>query len=138
MFLCCGLCNIREIVFHKCKLQLHKQLIYIRQAAKCACRSFFYNLFCQDRHNCEKFYEKTRVFLTGFESLSKVARFHKISEKLLFVLAIHVMLILGKLRILYFPRPLKCCTYELLSIRENRIEKTQDTGPRTTTTVALF
>ena len=48
------------------------------------------------------------------------------------------MLILGKLWILYFPRPLKCCTYELLSIRENRIEKTQDTGLRTTTMVALF
>ena len=57
----------------------------------------FLNLFYQDQHNWEKFYEKTRVFLISFESLTKVARFHKISEELLITLAIHVMLVLGKL-----------------------------------------
>ena len=83
---------------------------------------FFKTFFYQDQHNWEKFYEKTRVFLTSFESLTKVARFHKISEELLIILAIHVMLVLGKLWILYFPRPVKRCTYKLLSIRENRKE----------------
>ena len=84
---------------------------------------FFKTFFYQDQHNWEKFYEKTRVFLTSFESLNKVARFHKISEELLLILASHVMLVLGKLWIIYFPRPLKSCTYELLSIKENSIEK---------------
>ena len=84
---------------------------------------FFKPFFYQDQHNWKIFYEKTRVFLTSFKSLTKVARFHKISEELVFILAIHVMLVLGKLWILYFPSPLKCCTYELLSIIENRIEK---------------
>ena len=84
---------------------------------------FFKPFFYQHQHNWEIFYEKTHVFLTSFKSFTKVARFHKISEELVFILAIHVMLVLGKFWILYFPRPLKCCTYELLSIRENRIEK---------------
>ena len=84
---------------------------------------FFKTFFYQDQHNWEKFYEKTRVFLTSFESLNKVACFHKISEELLLIPARHVMLVLGKLWILYFPCPLKSCTYELLSIRENSIEK---------------
>ena len=78
---------------------------------------------CQDQHNCEKFYEKTSAFLINFESLPKVAHFHKIFEELLYILAIHVMLVLEKLWILYFPHPLKCCNYELLSIRKNSIEK---------------
>ena len=82
-------------------------------------KTFFY----QDQHNWEKIYEKTRIFLTSFESLNKVARFPKISEELLLILASHVMLVLGKLWILYFPLPLKSCTCELLSIRENSIEK---------------
>ena len=83
----------------------------------------FLSFFCQDQHNCKKVYEETHVFLNIFESLSKVAYFQKIFEELLFILAIHVMLVLEKLWILYFPRRLKCCAYELLSIRENRIEK---------------
>ena len=84
---------------------------------------FFVTFLCQDHYNCEKFYAKTCVFLSSFENLPKVKRLHKIFEKLLFILAIYVMLVLGKLGILHFPRPLKCCTYELLSIRENGIEK---------------
>ena len=84
---------------------------------------FFKTFFYQDQDNWEKFYEKTRVFLTSFESLNKVARLHKISEELLLILASHVMSVLGKLWIIYFPRPLKSCTYELLSIKENSIEK---------------
>ena len=84
---------------------------------------FLKTFFYQDQHNWGKFYEKTRVFLTSFESLNKVAHFHKISDELLLMLAIHVMLVLGKLWILYFPRPFKTCTYELLSIKENSIEK---------------
>ena len=52
---------------------------------------------CQDQHNSRKFYEKTCVFLINFESLPKVAHFHKIFEELLFILAIHVMLVLGTL-----------------------------------------
>ena len=70
-----------------------------------------------------KYFMKRPVFLTSFKSFTKAAHFHKISEELVFILAIHVMLVLGKLWILYFPRPLKCCTYEFLSIRENRLEK---------------
>ena len=105
--------------------------------------NFFITFFCQDQHNCEKCYEKTRVFLTSFESLPKFGRFQKIFEKLLFILVIHVMLVLGKLWILYFPRPLKCCTYELLIIRGTEQKRflyhtSAATGPRTTTTVALF
>ena len=81
--------------------------------------------------------------MKSFESLPKVGRFQKIFEKLLFILVIHVMLVLGKLGILYFPRPLKCCTYELLIIRETEQKRilyhtSAATGPRTTTTVALF
>ena len=34
MFICFGLCNMRETVFLKCNLQLHKQLIYVRQAVR--------------------------------------------------------------------------------------------------------
>ena len=84
---------------------------------------FLKTFFDQDQLNWEKIYEKTRVFLTSFESLNKAARFHEIYEELLLILASHVMFVLRKLWILYFPRPLKSCTYELLSTRENSIEK---------------
>ena len=108
-------------------------VIYAKQCSSNANYSYINSLFtlhrllkvpaCQDQHNWQKFYEKTRVFLTSFESLNKVARLPKISEELLLILASHVMSVLGKLWIIYIPRPLKSCTYELLSIKENSIEK---------------
>ena len=115
-------------------------VIYAKQYSSNANYSYINSLFTLDRplkvpvsHFCKTFFikisiigknfMKRSVFLTSFGSLNKTARFPKISEELLLILASHVMLVLGKLWILYFPCPLKSCTYELLSIRESSIEK---------------
>ena len=115
-------------------------VIYAKQYSSNANYSYINSLFTLDRllkvpvgHFCKTFFikisiigknfMKRSVFLTIFMSLNKTARFPKISEELLLILASHVMLVLEKLWILYFPCPLKSCTYELLSIRENSIEK---------------
>ena len=93
-------------------------VIYVKQYSSDANYSYINSLFTLDRPL------KVPVghFFKPFFINSIIGNF-KISEELVFILAIYVMLVLGKLWILYFPRPLKCCTYEFLSIRENRLGK---------------
>ena len=60
---------------------------------------FCYKLVFQDQHNnCEKFYDKTRIFLKTFESLTKVALFHQFCRGSSFHPdnTYHVMLVVGK------------------------------------------
>ena len=96
MFLCFGLCNIAKQYSSNATYSYINSLFTLDRPLEKPVGHFL-SFFCQDQHNCKKVYEETHFFLNIFESLSKVAYFQKNFEELLFILAIHVMLVLGKL-----------------------------------------